>query len=83
MPSIVERTIPMKATKSVFNIQPLAIVGENVSGKIFDATGKLVELIEFNGNQLIQVDLSSFERGIYFIQITVEENTATTKILLD
>jgi hypothetical protein len=70
-------------TKSVFNIQPLAIVGENVFGKIFDATGKLVELIEFNGNQLIQVDLSSFERGIYFIQITVEENTATTKILLD
>ncbi len=70
-------------TQGLFYIQPLAVTGENVTGQIVDASGRLVQTITFNGDQVIEVDLSGVERGVYFIQITVDENTAVTKILVD
>lgn len=46
--------------------------------KIFDVTGKLV--ITFNSNHM-GLDISSFEKGVYFIQITTEQNVITKKFI--
>ena len=70
-------------TDGLIYIQPLTVIGNNVTGQILDASGRLVSTITFNGDQIVEVDLSGIERGIYFINITVDDNTATTKIILE
>jgi hypothetical protein len=70
-------------TSGIFYIEPLSIAGENVTGQILDATGRVVENITFNGTQTIEVNLSNVERGVYFINISVDGNTTITKILVN
>lgn len=72
---------PNPSTGHLF-IQPLTVMGENVTGQITDASGRVVETIAFNGTQLVEVDLTGQERGIYFLTITVDGSQTITKIVL-
>lgn len=47
---------------------------------VIDLTGKIV-LKKMSSNNTIELDLSSFEKGIYFIKIIAGENTSSTKLI--
>ena len=59
------------------------VAGRNKQVQVKDLTGKLVQSVAFsaNSNQL-NLDVSSFDSGIYFVNIMVENKNVITKKLI-
>ncbi|WP_299678057.1 leucine-rich repeat domain-containing protein [uncultured Dokdonia sp.] len=63
----------------------LAYAGSSIleNAVITDVNGKIVRTIDLSSfNQSQTMDLSALARGMYFIQITSQENTVTKKLIL-
>ncbi|MDA3892438.1 MAG: carbohydrate-binding protein [Salinivirgaceae bacterium] len=48
---------------------------------IFNLSGKLVKTLSLNGAETKTIDMSSFERGIYFVEISNQKNSFVNKIV--
>ena len=59
-----------------------SIYSRNVRFFLYDVTGKLLfnKKLSTNNNQ-VQIDLSQFENGIYFLKIQLENNIISSKIV--
>ena len=68
-------------TNGTLNVNYLSEANENYSIMIYDQIGKVVFLekeIEFNGTNTIQIDLSNFSNGMYFVKLQ-NKNTSSVK----
>lgn len=61
------------------------MIGSEIQGevniKILDSIGKLVRIETYSENQDISLDVSDLNSGIYFVQVSVGENSITKKII--
>lgn len=64
---------PNPATETIFIKN-----GDNAFYKIFDVSGKLLK----SGKYTKGIEISSFAKGLYIIQITVDQNTTTEKFIV-
>ena len=73
-------------TQDYLNIEFNAEINEDIEINIYDATGRLVEIIqsdlELTYNAL-RLDVSGFSSGAYFIAISTEDNVKTAKFIKD
>ena len=50
---------------------------------VFDAYGKLVDVVEMNANgssaQTVQIDLSGFANGVYFVKAVADGNVVAVR----
>lgn len=59
------------------------VAGRNKQVQVKDLTGKLVQSVAFSANSnRLNLDVSSFESGIYFVNIMVENKNVITKKLI-
>lgn len=65
----------------LINIQLQNSTSINIEIKLFDITGKLLQNAKFINNNLISINLSSFQKGIYIIQIKKDGVSHTQKII--
>jgi hypothetical protein len=68
-----------------FSLSFSSPMASNTSIKIFDSNGKIVyseELGQFEGQYDKEINISSVDKGAYFLQITQGEKTCTKKIIL-
>jgi hypothetical protein len=65
-------------THGVINIQTQKTGGHSI--KLSSLTGRIVYNQDFNGNAM-RIDLSSFQRGIYFITLETESIVETRRII--
>lgn len=75
---------PNPATEDI-NINLLSAYGETYTLGIYNAVGELVHsqpLGQSNINQPVRVDLSSFQKGIYIIQLNGTDSKLTRKLIL-
>lgn len=69
-------------TSGLLTVQLIAPVKAYAVGQITDVQGRLVESISFNGSNLIEIDLSGNEPGIYFVNVLIDGQQTVAKILL-
>lgn len=72
-------------TNDIFSVEFEAKNSENISLRLYDAQGKrLISTVPivFNGKILHSFDMSQYAKGIYFLQIAVDREVATKKIIL-
>jgi hypothetical protein len=50
---------------------------------LVDVSGKLIKIIRFTNESSYKLDLLNIEKGIYFIEITTENEISTQKIVLE
>ncbi len=67
-------------SKGKFNVTFDQVVAGNLL--VFDANGRIVEVIEINNNSLT-VDLSAFQSGLYIMQVATESGVSRTRIVKD
>ncbi|MCX6234419.1 MAG: T9SS type A sorting domain-containing protein [Bacteroidetes bacterium] len=68
-----------------FSLSFSSAINSNTSINIIDSNGKVVyseELGQFSGKYNKEIDISSFDKGAYFLQITQGEKTCTKKIIV-
>lgn len=66
----------------VFNIRLGAVVPDKM--EVFDITGKLIQQIKYNESftdSQINLDITNYESGIYFVKIYSEDKSTTRKII--
>ncbi len=73
--------IPNPATDFINILLP--IVDGKQTLKIFDITGKLVYNNEYSNISNIEVNVSEFKKGIYFLKIDNQTNTYNKKIVIN
>ena len=57
------------------------IQGNNINNiSIYNSVGVLVEKIEVRGNE-VEINMSDYNTGIYFVQVNTENGTATRKVV--
>jgi len=68
-----------------FNIALNSPMNANANLSIFDISGKLIETKLLNtvkGEQVINVDINGFQKGIYIVQLKSNNNTVTKKLTI-
>ena len=59
----------------------LSNVSVNARINVIDNLGKVVKSINSNGSELLEMNISSLERGLYFINITTTNTSKTVRII--
>tara|TARA_R110002072_G_scaffold158863_3_gene309928 strand:- start:929 stop:3469 length:2541 start_codon:yes stop_codon:yes gene_type:complete len=68
-------------TNNIVTIELITPSNEAIEYKIIDMGGRMVRQANFKG-RLKKLDLSSFPKGIYFIQLQSKNTNSTTKLIL-
>jgi hypothetical protein len=71
---------------STANVSLTLEASSEVSMRVFDAVGKLVQEKNFgqvSGTQTLKVDGKELENGMYFIQVRVNDTIATKRVVLE
>lgn len=71
---------PNPATDIIF-IKSAANELKNASIRVFNLEGKLVENIESNNSSFVNINLTSYQKGIYFIEIESKISTLKSKFI--
>ena len=56
--------------------------GQQTTVRIYNVLGMMIEEIEINSNE-IEINVSDYKSGIYFINISNEESNITKKIVVE
>ena len=80
--SLIDITIQPNPTNGIFTINNLTNIAGDVQLKIFDISSRLIlnKIISTNKDK-IEVDIASYNKGIYFMQLTTEKGTITKRII--
>ena len=76
------QVVPVPATNHVAIIMPSAVKG-NVRITLSDISGRQVYERIANGNTSVQLDVSRYSRGLYFISVSGENFRTVQKIILE
>jgi hypothetical protein len=78
-----EASIYPNPAKQIVNVSIPSISGkEQVVASIIDMTGKVVSSTSIIGNNT-QIDLSGFNKGLYFINLSIDGVSSTKKLIVE
>ena len=66
--------------QDVINIQSVANLN---SIKLYNVSGQLVYSNDRNASKLHTIDISTFDNGVYFMELSTDEETSTIKIVIE
>jgi len=69
-------------SNGTFNITTSAVIGYESDITVFDLTGKLVYTGKLQGNDVNVIDLSAQEKGMYILQIIVEDKVYNKTLVI-
>ena len=74
-------TVYPNPTTSVINVQFTMnnVQAETMEIRLYDAYGKLLNVVAANNDETVQIDLSAFAPGIYFIKAVTEGNVVAVR----
>jgi hypothetical protein len=67
-------------TNGIIQLESLDVFTENIDCKIFDVSGRVIKRIENIDTDFI-IDISTFKKGIYFIQVFNKTNKQTKRLI--
>ncbi|HHC79397.1 MAG TPA: T9SS type A sorting domain-containing protein [Flavobacteriia bacterium] len=70
-------------SSAIFNIKRTTTAGENMNIKVYDVTGKLIRqknnIIDAN----YRLDMNGISKGIYFLQVSIDNKRLVKKLILN
>ena len=73
-------------TEGLFQLKINPFVKGHLSFTLTDVNGKLLyreSISEINGQSLVDVDASNLKTGLYFVNLTYDNNTYTKRISIE
>jgi len=83
--TIDEITIYPNPSQDVFNVEFNSLSRQDLTFRIINVVGAVVyteNLNEFVGQYTKQVDLSTYKKGVYFLEITTDNGVINKKLIL-
>ncbi|MDP2386038.1 MAG: zinc-dependent metalloprotease family protein [Bacteroidota bacterium] len=69
-------------TSGLFTVKPYGASNEVYTVKVINNLGQVIQLSEVNANTELQMDLRSYDAGVYFVTVSGDNKTETKKIIL-
>lgn len=69
-------------TNGLFTVKSYGASNEVYTVKVINNLGQVIQLSEANANTDLQMDLRSYEAGVYFVTVSGNNKTETKKIIL-
>ncbi|WP_117879715.1 T9SS type A sorting domain-containing protein [Aureibaculum luteum] len=70
-------------SSSIFNIKRRNTTGQNMTIKVFDMTGKLIQKHRNITNENYQLQMTGMAKGVYFIKISIDNKNLVKKLILN
>ena len=72
-------------SKDVFNVEFTNLIQQDIDLRVISVVGELVyteDLQQFSGEYTKEVDLKTYSKGIYFLEITTNSGVVNKKLIL-